>query len=230
MPISVDPRWFVFLSVAMAAFAAQLVWQWGEEITGECRPGGQVLLAAVCSSLFVGIGSWIAATTIIAHSPSDLVWGATAAFYLALAIVALQDARTMHVHDMASAGVMFTAIALGWLEGNGVAGVLVSDIWQGILIAVGFYLLTILVTKLIGKEARASGDPLFMAAIAPCMGWAGVAGTLFLASVLSLVGYALLHRKSPDGRFPFLPYLALAAGIVAIIRPELIASLNIVAG
>lgn len=86
--------------------------------------------------------------------------------------------------------------------------------------AFGFFLLYFLAwagEKIFRREAMGGGDIKFMAALGVFLGWRGVWGTLFIASLAGTacaLGLMAFKRAGRGSYLPFGPFLALAAWLV----------------
>lgn len=92
----------------------------------------------------------------------------------------------------------------------------------------GFILMFLLAwsgEKVFRREAMGGGDIKLMAGLGVFLGWRGVCGTLFIASIAGTIwglGLIVFNRAGRNTPLPFGPFLALGAWLVWVTRGDLI--------
>jgi leader peptidase (prepilin peptidase) / N-methyltransferase len=114
------------------------------------------------------------------------------------------------------------AIVAGWKflglpQWRGLLTSLVGMAWGGGLV----WLLRIVASKALGKEALGFGDVLLMAMIGSFLGWQPVLISFFLAApILGLIVGLYQWISSGEGQIPYGPYLCLGAAGVVVAWPK----------
>jgi len=135
-----------------------------------------------------------------------------AALGLALVGAALIDARTRRLPDVLTVLIALLGAGLSALHGR-------AALVEGVLAAgVGFILMEIVRRGFLwlrGSPALGFGDVKLVAALALWLG-AETPWMIVVAAAVGLLGFALI--RSPDGRLPFGPSLAIGAWIVGSMK------------
>ena len=180
---------------------------------------GFLLLRGRCAGCGCGI-SWrypsVEALTAIGFAAIAAAGGPGATlvrdivFFTLLVPIVFIDIDHRIIPDELSLGGLAAGLALAFLPGGAwresLAGVAAGG---GIL-----YATAALYEKVTGREGMGGGDVKLLAMIGAFLGWKGALLTIFLGSVLGVVGGVWAMRKGKDGlrtAIPFGPYLCAAA-------------------
>lgn len=206
-----------------------LGWLW---LRGRCRHCGQPISWRYPAVEAFTMATYGLTVGVLGLTPHALGMCLLMSWLIALALIDLDT--LLLPESLTQSGVVVGAairVLLPWLMGDGSAQASAASLMEGISGAVlGILLLEsigLLGQILLRKEALGLGDGKLMALIGMWLGWPNVLLTLFLASIIGVIGsgIGLLMKRVRLGRpIPFGPYLAAAGGLAALIGPQIISS------